>query len=491
MTDALRHLHTTLSASITHAISKLATSLRLYRGRGLALLFVPLLLAIIANGLLALHSLDTLVTSERVVSRSHAVQAQIHTVEARLVDTESALRGYLLTGDTTYLAPYAAARSTLTVEISRLGTLTAGDATQQRRVAALEPQIAPLLNEWQRAVDLRRQQRTAESIATMRSSEVQQSTDSIHALLAEMDGTEESLLDSRLREAGDSVVEAQVTMLVATIAAVALLSALFVLVWRAFAARERHLQIEREARAAAEAAVVLRDEFLSIASHELRTPVAVVLGNTQLIERLLAHRVERDERIRRGFDAIHRQLARLQALIATMLDVSRIESGQLTIARERLDLIPLARAVVDEVRPTTQAHSIELVVPSDPPHAIVIRGDALRLEQVLLNLLQNSIKYSPDGGPIRVEVTCAANEAVVSVSDYGLGIPEEALPHVFERFYRAPTVRSEHISGMGIGLYIVHEIVALHGGTVTVASEYGAGTTFTVRLPLAASQSPD
>jgi signal transduction histidine kinase len=490
MTDALHRLQIALRARMARTTSKLTTSLRLYRGQRLALFFVPLLVAILVNGLLALHSLDLLVASERVVSHTHAVQAQIHVVETRLLDAESAHRGYLLTGDSTYLAPYAMARSTLAAEAARLKALTAGDATQQRRIAAVGPQIAPLLDAWQRAIDLRAQQRIDESIAAMRADNAQRTMGSIRGLLAEMDGMEERLLDGRLRAAGSSITEAQVTMLVATTADVALLAALFVLVRRTFAAHERHLHEERSARAAAEAAVVLRDEFLSIASHELRTPIAILLGNTQLLERFLSGRVEQDTRLQQGFAAIQRQLTRLQALVTTMLDVSRIERGQLTIAHDPLDLVALVRTVVDEVRITTQAqaHPIELVVPVDPPLAFFIRGDALRLEQVLLNLLQNANKYSPDGGPVRVEVTRAADWASVSVIDHGLGIAAEVLPYVFERFYRAPAVRSEHISGMGIGLYIVHEIVALHGGEVTVASEHGAGTTFTVRLPLAVPQ---
>jgi len=262
------------------------------------------------------------------------------------------------------------------------------------------------------------------------------------------------------------------------------------LVWRAFAARERHLREERTARATAETAVALRDEFLSIASHELRTPVAVLLGNTQLLERVLSSRVRQDTQLRQSFAAIQRQLTRIQALIATMLDVSRIERGHLKIEHDPLDLVALVQAVVDEVRTTTQAHPIELVVPANPPLAIFVYGDALRLEQVMFNLLQNAIKYSPDGGPIQVVVARAEDCASVAVTDHGLGIAAEALPHLFERFYRAPAVRSEHISGLGIGLYIVHEIVTLHGGDISVTSEQGVGTTFTISLPLAAPEAP-
>jgi signal transduction histidine kinase len=485
--DALHRLSATLSASLARVTGKQALPLWLYRGRWLVVVFALLLFAVIANGALALYSLKTLVTSEGVVSHSHAVLSQVHLVETRLLDAESAMRAYLLTGDTTYLTPYAMARNTLPDELARLRELTAGDDGQQRRVAALTPMIAPLLDEWQRAVELRAGERTDEAIAAMRADKVQRAMGSIRGLLAEMDTVEEQLLDGRLRAAGSSVREAQVTMLVATTADVALLAALFLLVWRAFAARERHLREEQSARATAEAAVALRDDFLSIASHELRTPVAVLLGNTQLLERVLTSKVKQDPQLRQSFAAIQRQLTRIQALIATMLDVSRIERGHLKIAHDLLDLVALVQDVVDEVGMTTPAHPIELVVPTEPPLDVFVYGDALRMEQVMFNLLQNAIKYSPDGGPIQVEVKRTDNWASVAVTDHGLGIAAEALPHLFERFYRAPAVRSEHISGLGIGLYIVHEIATLHGGDVFVASEQGVGTTFTVRLPLAAS----
>lgn len=493
MGDALQRLRAALRASLARASGKQALPLRLYRGRWLVVVFALLLFAMIANGALALYSLNTLVTSEGVVSHSHAVLAQVHLVETRLLDAESAMRAYLLTGDTTYLTPYAMARNTLAAEVAQLKALTAGDDGQQRRIATLTPMITPLLDEWQKAVELRAGQRTDEAIAAMRNDKVQRTMGSIRGLLAEMDAMEERLLDGRLRAAGSSVREAQVTMLVATTADVALLVALFLLVWRAFAARERHLREEQSARATAETAVALRDEFLSIASHELRTPVAVLLGNIQLLERVLASRVKQDTQVRQSFAAIERQLTRIQALIAAMLDVSRIERGHLKIAHDPVDLVALVQVVVDELRATTQAHPIEVMVPSHPPLDVFVYGDGLRLEQVMVNLLQNAIKYSPDGGPIQVEVACSDEWASVVVTDHGLGIAPEALPHLFERFYRAPAVRSEHISGLGIGLFIVHEIVTLHGGEVSVVSGQDTGTSFTVRLPLAApvvSESP-
>jgi signal transduction histidine kinase len=147
-----------------------------------------------------------------------------------------------------------------------------------------------------------------------------------------------------------------------------------------------------------------------------------------------------------------------------------------------VDICALARRVVAEVQPTSEAHSVTCV---SPDAALLVEGDELRLEQVLQNLLQNAIKYSPGGGPVEVIVAPEGGQAMVAVLDRGIGLPDEALPRLFERFYRAPNADPRQISGMGIGLYVVREIVRLHGGSVEAGRREGGGSRFTVRLPLA------
>jgi PAS domain S-box-containing protein len=238
---------------------------------------------------------------------------------------------------------------------------------------------------------------------------------------------------------------------------------------------------EQQARAEAEAAVRLRDQFLSIAAHELKTPLTTLLGNAQLMLR----RAQRDdtlpERELRQLRMINEQSSRLHRMVLALLDISRLESGQLSIERAPLDLAALARRVVDEIRPATDGRAIELVAPAEP---LPVIGDELRLEQVLQNLIQNALKYSPDGQPIRVQVEQRSNRAAVSVTDRGIGIPAAALPRLFGRFYRAPNAEAQQISGMGVGLYVVKEIVTLHGGEIGVESVEGQGSTFTISLPL-------
>ncbi|GAB4198479.1 MAG: hypothetical protein OHK0022_17900 [Roseiflexaceae bacterium] len=230
-------------------------------------------------------------------------------------------------------------------------------------------------------------------------------------------------------------------------------------------------------------AIRARDQFLAVASHELKTPLTSLLGHTQMLTRRLARGEEDPARTRRSLQVISNQGMRLNHLIASLLDLSRLQNGQMQLSLAPLDLRTLVEQVVAEMQTEFEQPRIGLAAPETP---LMIHGDALRLEQVLINLLQNAIKYSPPGTPITVTLERDAATAVLAVRDQGMGILEEALPHIFSRFYRAPNVDSRHISGMGMGLFLVHEVVTRHGGHIAVASTVGQGTTFTLTLPLAA-----
>jgi PAS domain S-box-containing protein len=245
--------------------------------------------------------------------------------------------------------------------------------------------------------------------------------------------------------------------------------------------RARLYEAERQARAQAEAAVRLRDQFLSIAAHELKTPLTSLLGYAQLFQRRTLRAGSLGEADQRALGVIVAQSLRLNRMIAALLDTARIENGQLSINRAPLDLCELARRVVEEARDQAEEHPLEITC---QPEQLLIEGDDLRLEQVLQNLIQNAIKYSPPGAPVAVRIERQGAYASVAVADRGIGIPEAARARLFQRFYRAPNVDERQISGMGIGLFVVKEIVMLHDGTVDVESIEGQGSMFTIRLPL-------
>jgi signal transduction histidine kinase len=179
-----------------------------------------------------------------------------------------------------------------------------------------------------------------------------------------------------------------------------------------------------------------------------------------------------------AFEEIRRQTERLGALIAQLLDVSRLQAGRLSLRTERLDLVPLVRQVLDSL-PESEAHTFVLRAPDH----LVVRVDGLRLEQVLTNLLDNAVKYSPDGGRIEVEIRALTTpEVEIAVRDHGIGIPPERRAAIFERFYRAHT--DSYRSGLGLGLSISRQIVELHGGTIAAEFPDDGGARFVTVLPM-------
>jgi signal transduction histidine kinase len=240
---------------------------------------------------------------------------------------------------------------------------------------------------------------------------------------------------------------------------------------------------EQIARAHAEDAVHLRDAFLSIAAHELRTPLTSLLMQAQILYRRLNASTALNDQNQRSLEVIISQAQRLNRLISDILDGARLETGQLTIHCAMFDLGALMRQVVEDLQLSLSQHQLIYTIESDP---LMIEGDAVRLDQVLQNLLSNAVKYSPRGGTIELRAARRDNYAVLTVRDQGIGISAEAIPKLFERFYRAADANTQQMSGAGVGLYVVKEIVLQHGGIVTVESDPGQGSTFTVTLPLRA-----
>jgi signal transduction histidine kinase len=200
-----------------------------------------------------------------------------------------------------------------------------------------------------------------------------------------------------------------------------------------------------------------------------------------MLERWMGKDERVDERSLRAIQIVVSQAQRLNKMITALLDVSRIQTGRFSIEAAPMDLAALLRRVVEESRLALVNHTVQIEGAQAP---VMIDGDEVRLEQMLQNLISNAIKYSPRGGVVLVRLAARGGFAIVSVSDQGIGISPEAQRQLFHRFYRAKNAETYGISGMGIGLFVVKEIVELHGGDTAVESVEGRGSTFTVRLPL-------
>jgi signal transduction histidine kinase len=224
----------------------------------------------------------------------------------------------------------------------------------------------------------------------------------------------------------------------------------------------------------------LKGEFLSIAAHELKTPVTSLRGYAQLTRRHLSTATEPNvPRIAQALEVIDRQSTKLGSLVSQLLDVSRLESDHLTLAPAETDLVALAEGVVRMARLNAPEHEIVLTAPGP----VVASVDALRLEQVVQNLLDNAVKFSPEGSRIDISVRLAdADEAEIVVADQGVGIPDEHLPHIFERAYQGGEVH--RTAGLGLGLFISRQVVELHGGRIEATSPPGGGARLAITLPV-------
>ena len=237
----------------------------------------------------------------------------------------------------------------------------------------------------------------------------------------------------------------------------------------------RKLEEERVRLAHAQEAVRLRDEFLSLASHELKTPLTVL----QLQLEILRDRISADDCATLAkLERSHRASHRLAELVEALLDVSRIATGRFTLQLERGDLADIVATAVDRLHETAEVAGCALSLTADPALGA---WDRSRLDQVVTNLVSNAIRYAA-GAPIAIRVAHEADDAVIEVRDRGPGLPEGELARIFERFQRAASMR--HFGGLGLGLYVVRQITEAHGGSVSAENPADGGACFTVRLPL-------
>ncbi|PWT73424.1 MAG: hypothetical protein C5B60_08185 [Chloroflexi bacterium] len=220
-----------------------------------------------------------------------------------------------------------------------------------------------------------------------------------------------------------------------------------------------------------------KDEFISLASHELRTPLTCLLGYSQLVQRKIAG--SDHPLVLQMLASIETQAQNLARLIADLLDLSKIQAGNLTFAEEAVDVDTLVREVVEQLQQTSVQRQIN--IEGSAPGVII--GDRGRLSQVVVNLLTNSMKYSPQAEQIIVHLTSTTKDLTVSVQDFGIGIPTSEQQKIFQRFYRVAGEHKQASGGLGVGLFIAHQIIEHHKGKLWVDSTEGQGSTFSFSLP--------
>ncbi|MFN7931309.1 MAG: heavy metal sensor histidine kinase [Blastocatellia bacterium] len=230
-----------------------------------------------------------------------------------------------------------------------------------------------------------------------------------------------------------------------------------------------------------QAAFERQRQFTADASHELRTPLAVMRGDIEIALR----RERKPEEYRSVLTSNLEEIVRLSRLVEDLLMLARADAGQMLLQCEPMDLAELCEQTMEYLLPLAEVKGQQLIYIPPTTTPLQVNGDAQRLKQLLLNLLDNAVKYTPEHGTIRLRLSHDDHDAILSISDTGRGIPEEDLPHIFERFFRHSRSTSDKtVQGFGLGLSIVKWIVDSHGGKISAESRVNKGTTFTVRFPL-------
>jgi signal transduction histidine kinase len=249
------------------------------------------------------------------------------------------------------------------------------------------------------------------------------------------------------------------------------------LVRRAHAARMVAEQAaERERRARED-----RDRLIATVTHDLATPLTVLSGTVQFVKR---HRTSSEADLSRLLARLETASARATALVRTLADAQALESAEFSLRTDTHDLRAVVRPIVEMMDRFSERHPIVLHAPD---HPVNVNVDGERFQRVVENLINNAIKYSPDGGAVELSISCDREHAVIRVRDYGIGISSEDLPRIFEASYRAREAAAR-APGLGLGLSIASQVIARHGGTIAAAPAQQRGAIMTVQLPLASVQ---
>ena len=467
--------------------------------------FALALLILGGIGLLSFWSLTGFIETSHWVAHTHQVIEKLQDLETELTDVESSERGYVLGGQDFYLDPYYVAVKEVDRTLEDLRKLTAENARQQRRIAAVKPLIAEKLAYHRRMIELRKRQGLAHGLQVFATGKGYQLMDEIRIEINNMGADEKRLLAERSAAAGARAGKLRHVLLIAAIASLSMLVLVYIDLNREIARRKRsELEIRRlnedlERRVAdrtaklaianeqlavrnqeVERANRLKSEFLARMSHEFRTPLNAIVGFSDLLAE------EAEEPLNdtyKDFVAHIQEGARhLVELINDILDLSRIEAGRLELHHENVPVAEALLEVLSVIKPLAQTKGIQ--IDNQVSDGLVVPADRTRFKQVLYNLLSNAVKFTPEGGKVRTEAFPKDGSVCFVVGDTGVGIPPEEHEAIFDEFHQVGATTKGVKEGTGLGLAITRRLIRQHGGEIRVESEPGEGSRFYFTLPL-------
>ena len=454
---------------------------------------------LVAAILLSVRASREQLQREARVHHSLEMLNRLEDVLSVMIDAETGQRGFIITGREDYLEPYTRAAGRIDSVMNSLAAMARDDSLQQPRIAMLRRLADQRLAIIRASIDARRYQGFNEAQAIILTNRGRRVMDALRRTVATMEATENAQLGERARSSTAMARSTSMQFALASFAVAAALIVCFTVARRGLALQRRAdhervalLKAERQARAAAEAASAANDNFLAVASHELRTPITSLRLQVSIVARAIEEALKSPperaaaalERIRSHTQVLDTDGRRMGDLVDRLLDVTRIASGQFDLHPEPADLGEIVRAAVAAM---PQERSGDPPITIDVPPDLSGQWDKRRLEQVVVNLVSNALRYG-EGQPILVRARAGDADVTLEVRDNGPGIAPQQQAQLFQRFGRG----SAESGGLGLGLYIARRIAREHGGDIDVATEPGLGTTFTVRLPrvIPAERSP-
>ncbi|MBC7397464.1 MAG: CHASE3 domain-containing protein [Bdellovibrionales bacterium] len=440
---------------------------------------LPLLLALVLAGLF-FFQVRSLQTAARWVDHSNGIISQARLLERLVIDAQTSVRGYLLTSDVEYLKPYQKSVTRIPIEFENLKTQLTPGSEQKEATAVLKIKVDNWLTYTISLLHERIRNRSHSSFNSNRRGE--DLMNGIRNEFDEINQRETVTRNVRAREVDKAAKEALwsgigLCFLIGLTLAFSTRRVFFT-ISNSYGGAFKKLE---KSASDLEGALNMRDEFLSIASHELKTPLTSLKLNLQMTQRGMRsgeNGLPDPARLKKAIDASINQVSRLDGLVEDLLDISRIQAGKLKQNFEAIDLSQLLNEIMERCGEEFEKAGCALATEIEP--SLEIECDAFRIEQVVLNLLTNAMKYAP-GKPVKVSLRAEGAHVRIQVADQGIGIDESKQHLVFERFERVTSV--QNITGLGLGLYIVKKIVSAHQGTASVESELGKGSTFSIILP--------
>jgi signal transduction histidine kinase len=439
-------------------------------GFGLTLLLMGVI------SFISYQNVTRLAESTDKVKQTHEVLETLINVLATLNDAESGRRGYIISGDESELKRYNLAIQSIDPKLNQLQQLVGKNSKQQQRLTKLEILLDKRLVLSQQSTNLYRQgvssQSTQSSLAVLSKLNLGE----IQQVIDKMQLEEEQALEIWVKESQSSIRSRMLIEILGTFFTFVILCGVYAQLYRQMLKRQQAETLQRQFLQEKELGE-LKLQFFSMASHEFRTPLSVILGSSQLLEESLKSQIEKPKL--KNLYRIQSSARLMTQLLSDILTLARAEAGKLEYKPELVEMQSFCLNLIEDIQTFSESyHSIKFDKQGVSTHSWV---DEKLLYSILTNLLSNAIKYSLEGKDIYFTLKCEPEAVTFHIRDEGIGIPEETIAQLYEPFQRGKNVRG--IVGTGLGLAVVKKCLDLHQGEITVESVVGVGTTFSVTIP--------